>query len=812
MGDEMNLRTWVLLLSFVAGMGHAHAIPRTWIAPHVSFEGALDQGRFGEEVGCSLPALGANGRSIVAVGAPFANGGVGAVYLYDPSDAGVPFQTFGPSAADQALQFGSAVEFIDDVNGDGVDDIVVGAPGTSAQVDGKLYAFVSVRQDRALRFVQCAILSSARGFAEKIQAIRAVGGDSDVDFVVGVPSESRIVGYKLNVQSDGSCTFAQGSSFLGAGEAAGRYGEGLGQVKSFSAQNSNPAALAVVAPLQGSFGSVSIFEATSSAMGGLSSTEISVSVPPVLSGTSIGTHYSSELFAVGNPADQGGRGVVSIYSASSIIDGQICSKARELSEPSSAFGRVVSHLGVSFAGLVGEGRTAFAVTQSEQATGGALAVFGVAQEGICGDLMELNNCRSDPYQEQGSALAGGDYCQTELNGEARRFVVVGSPGWSGGRGRVDIYLEGAERESAVECQTETPSAVSLSGTMLGEATATSPATPSSSAPSMPSPQDPASISTPLASAVTSTPQSSLTQAPPLDEKNTEGVPVTVPPTQTTQSSATQTPVANPSAGTQSEPPKPAPTSMYTPSPAPTDVGDAPTPGTSPQTPVSTATSTPAVEPTEGLGSDPTPEPTSSPAPTQENGEDGGEVTEPTPQYSPTATSTTALGNDHGWWSVNGGPSIPVFPGAVGLPTPEVTENGSQVQISMPIVRPELSVSARQKAVKTLMKKGRLSKKRAEAVLADPKNLVVTYIVTYSEVIQRSSFSLIQSAHADDRPRKRSTKITRIRSRSNNVTLARLQPGATYRVSYQVEISVRKPRAVLGVTRASGVSQFVYRGD
>jgi hypothetical protein len=130
---------------------------------------------------------------------------------------------------------------------------------------------------------------------------------------------------------------------------------------------------------------------------------------------------------------------------------------------------------------------------------------------------------------------------------------------------------------------------------------------------------------------------------------------------------------------------------------------------------------------------------------------------------------------------------------------------------MPSVTPELSVSARRKAVKSVMKKGRLSKKRAEEILADPANFTVMYIVSYTELPKQARFSFVQSAYADEGEKKRSTKTKRIRSRNNQVTLARLQPGATYRVSYQVEISVRKPRSVVGVTRASAPATFLYRG-
>jgi hypothetical protein len=750
----MNLRAWALLVALATGIQDLYAVPHTRIDPYASLEGGNPQERFGEEVGCSAPVPELRNRSVVAVAAPSANGGTGAVYLYDPSDGGVPLQILAPTSDGMVSQFGSAVEFIDDVNGDGVDDLVIGAPGTSAQIAGKLYAFVSTHQEGALRFTQCGVLSDAGGFAEKLHAIRAAGGESDVRFVVGVPSESRIVGYDVSVQSDGVCLFSQGNSFTAAGEAAGRFGDGLGQIRGAVANSQRVASLGVVAPHQGSSGSVSVLEAV---VGGHMFASLGgevVSVPHALRGSSIGTHYGSELFAIGDPAELSARGLVSVYSAGNLYGGPICSKAVELSDPSSAFGRAVIHLGDTFTGLVGEASAAFAVSKSEFATGGSLAIFGVTPQGSCGELMELNNCRYDPYQEQGSAIVGGDSCQTEHSGGVRRIMVVGSPGWAGSRGRVDIYLEGTEQQTPRECQNHTTASVSTS---IPEASVT--ARPSSG--------------------VIAVPETS----------------VTVLPTQAGNSGASPTPVVGPTGSTPSDPLTPAPILIDTPT------------SISTQMPLNTATANPGVEPTEGVGSEQTPTQTPSPTPTEELSEDEGGISEPTPHYSPTATSTSRQDDDVA--SVQDDPPIPVFPDALGLPTPEVAQIGTQVQVTMPVVRPELSASAQKKAARTLMKRGRLTRKRAQAILADPSNLVVTYILTYSEVVQRARFSFIQSAHADDGRRKRSSKMKRVRSRSNRVTLARLQPGVTYRVSYQVEIAVRRPRAVLGITKASAVAQFVY---
>jgi hypothetical protein len=145
----------------------------------------------------------------------------------------------------------------------------------------------------------------------------------------------------------------------------------------------------------------------------------------------------------------------------------------------------------------------------------------------------------------------------------------------------------------------------------------------------------------------------------------------------------------------------------------------------------------------------------------------------------------------------------VFPGASGLPTPQVTQVGDTLQIRFPEVTPRLAANDKKRAVRTLLKRNkRMSRKRAEALLDNPDNLMVTYIVNYSilEQARKRRFALIESAHATPLGSRRAVRKNKVRARSISVVLARIERGALYRISYQVEISVKNPRTVIGTTR------------
>jgi hypothetical protein len=154
--------------------------------------------------------------------------------------------------------------------------------------------------------------------------------------------------------------------------------------------------------------------------------------------------------------------------------------------------------------------------------------------------------------------------------------------------------------------------------------------------------------------------------------------------------------------------------------------------------------------------------------------------------------------------------IVVFPGAQGLPTPEVSQAGDTLIVRLPPVTPELPASVQKRALRSVMKRNRkLSRKQAQELLADPNNLAVTYIVYISKVEEArlSRFSLIESAHAAPKTRNLRERIRKLRARKNAVAITRIQPGASYRVYYEAEIALKKPRMVVGKTKPSGSTVF-----
>lgn len=206
-----------------------------------------------------------------------------------------------------------------------------------------------------------------------------------------------------------------------------------------------------------------------------------------------------------------------------------------------------------------------------------------------------------------------------------------------------------------------------------------------------------------------------------------------------------------------------------------------------------ATPLPSLTPDSPTFTEPTPSPTPSASPI--GGQDGGSINN---------TGGAAGGNDLS--SKFSEAPVVVSPGAGGLPAPEVVKQKGEVEVSMPVVKPQLSDKDRLRVNSNLRKRLKISKGRADKLLSDTNNLVVTYIVEYSEVAAAKRFAFIQSAYADEMS-VGTRKKRQIRSKLNFVTLRNLRPGATYSVSYRVEISLARPRVVLGVTKPSASVRF-----
>jgi len=168
----------------------------------ISITGDEAWGRFGHSI-CSGGDWDADMRSEIVVGAPGAAGGAGKAYVFAGSDLGVG--DHGPAEAKATVigenagdEFGAVVANIGDVNGDGVDDVAVGAPGYdwgSVTDGGAVYVFygglglisagaINLSVDQA----DVTILGSANGrrFGKAIVAGGALADNLDAseDFAV----------------------------------------------------------------------------------------------------------------------------------------------------------------------------------------------------------------------------------------------------------------------------------------------------------------------------------------------------------------------------------------------------------------------------------------------------------------------------------------------------------------------------------------------------------------------------------------------------------------------------------------------------
>lgn len=114
----------------------------------------LDGGDGGEQAAASIAGVGdtdGDGVPELAIGAPRAHGGSGAVYLVRGDRSGTMPLTnsdtiFVGNAAGDLL--GTAVSGAQDVNGDGLNDILIGAPGSDTSADNAGAAYLFLGQPR----------------------------------------------------------------------------------------------------------------------------------------------------------------------------------------------------------------------------------------------------------------------------------------------------------------------------------------------------------------------------------------------------------------------------------------------------------------------------------------------------------------------------------------------------------------------------------------------------------------------------------------------------------------------------------------
>jgi hypothetical protein len=138
--------------------------------------------------------LNADNQPDVIVGAPtFTNGQAneGAVFVYSGSGSGLNTTTPVVLESNQAnAQFGQSADGIGDVNADGVNDLVVGAPQFVSDQGNEGAALVYVGSSSGLNTTPIATLQANQANASFGQSVAGLGdlnGDGRPDLSVGAP-------------------------------------------------------------------------------------------------------------------------------------------------------------------------------------------------------------------------------------------------------------------------------------------------------------------------------------------------------------------------------------------------------------------------------------------------------------------------------------------------------------------------------------------------------------------------------------------------------------------------------------------------
>jgi len=176
-------------------------------APAWSFAGTQAGARLGHSV-ASAGDVDGDGRDDVLVGAP----GQGAAYLFLGSPSGLAFAPAWSRDAGQAgSQFGFSVAPAGDVNGDGYGDVLVGAPGYDDGQADEGAAFLFLGSAEGLSSAPSRVWQGNQAgsrFGASVNGARDVNSDGHADVIIGAPG------------FDGGVT-DEGAAFLYLGTASG---------------------------------------------------------------------------------------------------------------------------------------------------------------------------------------------------------------------------------------------------------------------------------------------------------------------------------------------------------------------------------------------------------------------------------------------------------------------------------------------------------------------------------------------------------------------------------------------------------------
>ncbi len=434
-GCPSNCLLLMTVLSALVGLiNEVRAAPETWLNPIQSIEGNAGSG-FGSALACS-DSVGPN-PSYFAIGAPQENSGEGRVYIAGPSGI---ITTITPPGLGGTGNFGAAVTFVRDINGDSIDELVIGEPdsdGASGYVH--MYLSTGVAADP---YMFCGNRMQGVSFgAAIIQTSATIFGG--VQIAVGAPLSSPPSVEAFNItDSMGSCTFGVAGDYVGSGAVGSRFGQCIGEIDTAQADRE----LLVGAPLEVS-NAGRVY--TLARVGGASVQYTGSTLAKF--GVAVAAAPTSPFFAFHGPGSSSSDTVyVKGVNPFSFLD--LCSLPIPMSDLPDTAAQSLIHLLSAFNSFVPG--TGFATYRDESSTGGSVAFFAVDPFTGCSTPKQINNCIADAGQKQGQALAGGLTCKTT---DGKNLLLVGAPGFSGNKGRVDIYAEGSHLSEVAPCgATNTP--------------------------------------------------------------------------------------------------------------------------------------------------------------------------------------------------------------------------------------------------------------------------------------------------------------------------------------------------------------------
>ena len=465
----------VAIAAFVIGsISPAYGVPETWWPTAFSLSGGASGDRFGAQISCSL---GVSNRSYIAVGAPGAVNGSGRVYLYDADAPTSASQVLSAPVPVDNQHFGTAVQFVDDFNGDNIDELAIGQPGDGTS-GGAVYIFQSSASGGAVTWTYCGTNPGepGAGFGGVLQAMRNTFDPAIPDIVVGGGAQvDATYGFTLSA-SGAVCSMGAGTTYTITSHLGTAVGQCIAEAPDLPVSSDGEPELLVCEPLH-TDGMLTnegrLTYATSSLnnygmmLDGQAGEEV---------GYSLASHYSATHYAYGKKTVPGGEPRV-VFNSFSSPDS--CSIVHPEPSGAVAFGDTLSYLGILGDALFGPQNSIYAVSRSEPTTGGAVSIVGVTTNS-CTSQYQYNNCQSDSLQEQGAAIAGNGLCGRHAGLGTESLMLVGSPGFDSQRGRVDVVADGSDYGSAQPCDvpTNTPTPTSTPTPQGGDpATATPTPTP-----------------------------------------------------------------------------------------------------------------------------------------------------------------------------------------------------------------------------------------------------------------------------------------------------------------------------------------------